>query len=1183
MKSIDGNTAAAHVAYAFSDVAAIYPITPSSPMGEVADVWAAHGMKNLFGQPLQVTEMQSEAGAAGAVHGSLAAGALTTTFTASQGLLLMIPNMYKIAGELLPAVFHVSARALASHALSIFGDHSDVMATRQTGFAMLASASVQEVIDLAMVAHVAALKSKVPFLHFFDGFRTSHEISKVDLVPHEAMKDLMPWDAVDNFRVRAMNPEHPHLRGTAQNPDIYFQNREAGNKYYIAAPAIVAEAMQQVGDLTGRNYKLFDYVGASDAERVIVAMGSSCDVIEETVNHLNESGAKVGLIKVRLFRPWSTEHFLEVLPRSVKKIAVLDRTKEPGSQGEPLYLDIRGLFQGCSDEVAIVGGRYGLGSKDFTPAMVQAVFDNLELDEPKNGFTVGIVDDVTNTSLPMPTAIDATPEGTVQCMFWGLGSDGTVGANKNAIKIIGDNTDMYAQGYFAYDSKKSGGITVSHLRFGCKPIQSSYLVKAADYVACHNPAYVDKYDLLAGIKKGGTFVLNCAWDLAGLNEHLPASLKRTIVEKELKFYTVDGVKIAGEVGLGGRINMIMQTVFFKLSEVLPIGDAVKYLKEAIQKAYGKKGEKIVQMNNAGVDAALDPKNLCEVTIPADWATASGGPDKPDMPKWVLDVMRPMILQDGDSLPVSAFDADLDGSYEWTGPDGSFPVATTQYEKRGVAINVPQWVAENCIQCNQCAFVCPHATIRPFLITDAEASAAACPEGFETIPAMGAGLEEYGFRMAIDPLDCQGCGNCADICPGKKGEKALVMKPIDTQLDEQPRYDYALTLPVRDMLMNWKTVKGSQFRQPLFEYNGACAGCGETPYVKLATQIAGDRMLIANATGCSSIYGGSAPAVPYTVNAEGHGPTWSNSLFEDNAEYGFGMRLALQARRARLVRLIEEASDEANGELKDAMTAWLQAKDDGERSKEAGDRMAQLLARTAEDGSRSQEKYREILNARDLFTKKSVWIMGGDGWAYDIGFGGLDHVAAMNKDVNVLVMDTEVYSNTGGQSSKATPTGSVAKFAASGKKTKKKDLGRMLMTYGYVYVASVSMGANKNQCLKAFLEAESYPGPSIIIAYAPCINQGLKKGMGKSQEEEKLAVETGYWPLYRFDPRLEAEGKNPFQLDSKEPTGDFQEFLMGEVRYASLNQTFPEEAKRLHAQLEAEYAERYQTYKRMAEQ
>ena len=1169
MKSIDGNTAAAHVAYAFSDVAAIYPITPSSPMGEVADVWAAHGMKNLFGQPLQVTEMQSEAGAAGAVHGSLAAGALTTTFTASQGLLLMIPNMYKIAGELLPAVFHVSARALASHALSIFGDHSDVMATRQTGFALLASASVQEAVDLGMVAHVAALKSKVPFIHFFDGFRTSHEISKVDLVPHEAMREIMPWDAVENFRKRAMNPEHPHLRGTAQNPDIYFQAREAGNKYYLATPAIVADAMKQVSELTGRSYNLFDYVGAPDAENVIVGMGSSCDVIEETVNYLTAQGAKVGLLKVRLYRPWSSEHFIKALPASVKKLAVLDRTKEPGSLGEPLYLDIKSVYQGTSTDMLIVGGRYGLGSKDFTPAMVQSVFDNLKLDEPKNGFTVGINDDVTGTSLPMPKAIDATPEGTVQCMFWGLGSDGTVGANKNAIKIIGDNTDMYAQGYFAYDSKKSGGITVSHLRFGKKPIQSSYLVQTADYVACHNPAYVEKYDLLAGIKEGGTFVLNCPWDMDGLNANLPGSLKRTIAKKKLKFYTIDAVKLAGEVGLGGRINMIMQTLFFKLSEVLPIDQAVTYLKDAIKKAYGKKGDKIVQMNYDGVDHALNA--AVQIDVPAEWASASGSPAQAEQPKWVLDVMRPMVLQDGDKLPVSAFDADLDGTYDWTGPDGSFPVSTTKFEKRGVALNVPEWVSENCIQCNQCAFVCPHATIRPFLLTDAEKAAA--PEGLQTIQAMGPGMENFGFYMGIDPLDCQGCGNCADICPGKKGEKALVMKPIDAQLPEQPRYNYALTLPIRDDIMNWKTVKGVQFRQPLFEYSGACAGCGETPYVKLATQIAGDRMLIANATGCSSIYGGSAPAVPYTTNADGHGPTWANSLFEDNAEYGFGMQLALTARRARLIRLVEEAAAEASGELKETMTAWLEARDDGDTSKEAGDKLAKLL---------DPAKHADILSMRDLLTKKSVWIFGGDGWAYDIGYGGVDHVMAMNKDVNILVMDTEVYSNTGGQSSKATPTGSVAKFAASGKKTKKKDLGRMLMTYGYVYVASVSMGANKNQCLKAFLEAESYPGPSIIIAYSPCINQGLKKGMGKSQQEEKLAVESGYWPLYRFDPRLADEGKNPFQLDMKEPTGDFQEFLMGEVRYASLHQSFPEEAKKLHAQLEAEYAERYQTYKKMAE-
>ena len=1173
MMSIDGNTAAAHVAYAFSDVAAIYPITPSSSMGEVADAWAAHGRKNLFGQALQVTEMQSEAGAAGAVHGSLVAGALTTTFTASQGLLLMIPNMYKISGELLPGVFHVSARALAGHALSIFGDHSDVMATRQTGFALLASASVQEVIDLGMVAHISAIKSNVPFVAFFDGFRTSHEISKVDVIPYEEMAKIMPWDAVEAFRKRAMNPEHPHLRGTAQNPDIYFQNKEAANKYYLAAPGIVAETMKQVSKLVGREYHLFDYVGAPDADRVVVSMATSCAVLEETVNHLVGQGEKIGLIKVRLYRPWSTEHFLEALPDSAKKIAVLDRTKEPGSLGEPLYLDVKGVFQGSGRDILVVGGRYGLGSKDFTPAMVKAVFDNLASDQPKNGFTIGIEDDVTNTSLPMPAEFDASPEGTIQCKFWGLGADGTVGANKNAIKIVGDNTDLYAQGYFAYDAKKSGGTTVSHLRFGPKPIQSSYLVKTADYVACHNPAYVTKYDLLAGIKDGGTFVLNCPWDLDGLNEHLPASLKRTIAEKTLKFYTIDAVKIAGDVGLGGRINMIMQTVFFKLSGVLPIDEAVTQLKKAIEKAYGRKGEKVVQMNYAGVDAALDPDNLVEVDVPGDWAKATGEAGVPELPKWVLEVMRPMVLQDGDSLPVSAFGAELDGSYEWTGPDGSFPVATTRYEKRGVAISVPEWVAENCIQCNQCAFVCPHATIRPFLVTDAEIEAA--PKGFDTIQAMGKGMEAYGFRIQIDPLDCVGCGNCADVCPGKQGEKALVMKPLDTQVGQQPLYDYAITLPVRDDAMDWKTVKGSQFRQPLFEYSGACPGCGETPYVKLATQIAGDRMMIANATGCSSIYGGSAPAVPYTVNEKGHGPTWANSLFEDNAEYGFGMVLGLNARRDRLANLVEEAAAEATGELKDAMQAWLAKKDDAEGSREAGDRMAELL---------DPKVHAEILAMRDLLTKKSVWAIGGDGWAYDIGYGGLDHVVAMNKDINVLVLDTEVYSNTGGQSSKATPTGSVAKFAASGKKTKKKDLGRMLMTYGYVYVASVAMGANKNQCLKAFLEAESYPGPSVIIAYAPCINQGLKKGMGKSQEEEKLAVEAGYWPLYRYDPRLAIgeEPKNPFQLDMKDPSGDFQDFLMGEVRYSSLVQSFPDEAARLHKQLESEYRERYEDYKKLAE-
>ncbi len=1176
MMTIDGNTAAAHVAYAFSDVAAIYPITPSSPMGEVADAWAAHGRKNLFGQTLKVTEMQAESGAAGAVHGSLVAGAFTTTFTASQGLLLMIPNMYKIAGELLPTVFHVSARAVAAHALSIFGDHSDVMATRQTGFALLASASVQEVMDLALVAHLATLKAKVPFLHFFDGFRTSHEIQKVDVIPYEEMAKLVPWEEVEAFRRRAMNPEHPHLRGTAQNPDIFFQAKEAANRYFLAVPEIVAATMREVSDLVGREYHLFDYVGAPDAERVIVLMGSSCDVAEETVNYLISQGERVGVWKVRLFRPWSAEHFLEALPKSVKRLAVLDRTKEPGSLGEPLYQDISTTFRELGKEMLVVGGRYGLGSKDFTPAMVRAVFDNLAQDEPKNHFTVGIEDDVTHTSLPVGEEIDVTPEGTIQCKFWGLGSDGTVGANKSAIKIVGDNTDLYAQGYFAYDAKKSGGITMSHLRFGKSRIQSSYLVKNADYIACHNPAFVHRYDLLAGIKDGGIFVLNCPWTGEELEKNLPASLKRTIAQKHLRFYTIDAVKIASEVGLGGRINMIMQTVFFKLAGILPVEEAIAKLKEAIKKTYGRKGEDVVQMNYAAVDAALD--NLIEVEVPDSWANASGANEKGEreVPEWVLEVMRPMEMQEGDKLPVSAFAADLDGKYEWTGPDGTFPTATSKYEKRGIAINVPEWNPDNCIQCNFCSFVCPHAAIRPVLATEEELSAA--PDGFTTVPARGKGLEGLRFRVQVSPLDCTGCGNCANVCPGMKGEKALVMKPLTSQVEVQAdNWRFFERLPGHPEKANTKTVTGSQFLQPLFEFSGACPGCGETPYIKLATQLFGDRMLIANATGCSSIYGGSAPAVPYCTNRNGHGPAWGNSLFEDNAEYGFGMHLALAARRDRLARLVEEALAKVSPELKQAMEAWLAGKDDADASRQAGDKMAALLEKEAGNDS----LLKEILSMRDLFTKKSIWIVGGDGWAYDIGYGGLDHVMAMGQDVNVLVMDTEVYSNTGGQSSKATPTGAVAKFAASGKKTKKKDLGRMFISYGYVYVASVAMGANMPQCLRAFLEAEAYPGPSIIIAYAPCINQGLKKGMGRSQEEEKLAVQVGYWPLYRYNPLLKAQGKNPFQLDSKEPTGDFHEFLMGEVRYSSLLKSFPEEAKRLHRQLEAECKERYEEYKKLA--
>ena len=1163
MKTIDGNTAAAHVAYAMSEVAAIYPITPSSPIGEICDEWAANGRKNVFGQPLLVRQLQSEAGAAAAVHGSLAAGALTSTYTASQGLLLMVPNMYKMSGELLPGVLHVTARAIAAHALSIFGDHQDVMAVRQTGFALLASASVQETMDLGLVAHLAAIESSVPFLHFFDGFRTSHEIQKIELIDYEDMGKLVNMEALENFRARAVNPEAPELRGTAQNPDIYFQGREAVNVYYEEVPDVVADYMKKVSALTGRKYNLFDYVGDPNADRVIISMGSSCETIEEVVDHLNARGESVGLVKVRLFRPFSARHLLSAIPATAARITVLDRTKEPGALGDPLYQDVCTAFMEQGEMPSIVNGRYGLGSKEFTPSMVKAVFDNMNGMAPKNHFTVGITDDVTHTSLDVEPGFDVAPEGTVQCKFWGLGADGTVGANKSAIKIIGDNTDMYAQAYFAYDSKKSGGVTISHLRFGKTPIKSTYLIDSADYIACHNPSYVNTYDVLEGIKVGGTFMLNSPWSLADMEERLPVAMRRTIARKKLKFYNIDAVKIAGEVGLGGRINMIMQTAFFKAANVIPVDDAIAYLKDQIHKLFSKKGDKIVKMNNEAVDKSLD--HLVEIAYPESWADAGlVAATAGDEPEWVTEVMKPMLAQQGDKLPVSAFS-----------PDGIFPVGTTQYEKRGVAINVPEWIIDNCIQCNQCAMVCPHAAIRPVLVTDEELKDA--PEGFEAKNALGKELKAYKFRMQVFTEDCLGCGNCADICPAKK--PALVMKPLGTQIERQvPNQRYASSLPVREGLVARNTVKGSQFYQPLLEFSGACAGCGETPYAKLLTQLFGERMVIGNATGCSSIWGGSAPSIPYCVNSEGCGPAWGNSLFEDPAEFTYGMFLGQMQQRKVLADLVTEALDtDIDDELKAAMKGWLENMKDAEGSKRYGNQIREMLF-----GYAGNPLLDRIDSLGAFFTKRSYWIFVGDGSAYDISFGGIDHILATGEDINVMVFDTEVYSNTGGQSSKATPTGSIAKFAASGKKTAKKDMGGMAMTYGYVYVANVGMGANKQQLVKAFTEAEGYDGPSLIMAYAPCINHGIKKGMGKSQEETSLAVKSGYWPLYRYNPMLAKEGKNPFVLDSKEPDGSLQEFLAGEVRYAALQKIFPDEAKRLHTRLEAEFADRYAAFKRKAD-
>ncbi len=1165
MKTMDGNTATTHVAYALSDTSAIYPITPSSTMGEVADDWATEGRKNIFGQVLQIKQMQSEAGAAGAVHGSLAAGALTTTFTASQGLLLMIPNMYKIAGELLPGVFHVSARALASHALSIFGDQQDIMAARQTGFAFLASSSVQETMDMALVAHLAAIESSVPFCHFFDGFRTSHEIQKIEIIDYEDIKKLVNWEKIEVFRQNAMNPEHPHIRGTAQNPDIYFQVREASNPFYEAVPGIVTAQMKKVAALTGRPYKLFDYVGDPEADRVVIAMGSACETLEEVVHYLNDRGQSTGLLKVRLYRPFSAEHLMKALPASASSICVLDRTKETGALGEPLYQDVQTAFAEHNYTVDVCGGRYGLGSKDFTPAMAKAVFDNMLSAGPKNHFTVGITDDVSDTSIEVGEDIDTVPDGTVQCKFFGLGADGTVGANTQAIKIIVDNTDLYAQGYFAYDSKKSGGFTVSHLRFGKKPIQSTYLVNRADYIACHKSAYVHQYDVLEGIKEGGTFVLNSTWNTAkDMERELPAHMLRTIARKKIKFFNVDAVKVAAEAGLGGLINMIMQTTFFKLAKVIPFEQAVDLLKDSIKKTYSTKGDKVVAMNIAGVEKAAAA--LVEIKYPAKWADMPDAPEAPrDEPEFITNVVRPMLAQQGDKLPVSAFE-----------PDGLFPCGTSAFEKRGVAIEVPHWLPENCIQCNQCSFVCPHAAIRPFLATPEELEGA--PKSFVTLDAQGKELKGLKYRIQVFAQDCMGCGSCFQTCPAKV--KALEMKPIETQLpDQMPNLAFALEhIAPKPQLLPRESLKGSQFQQPLLEFSGACAGCGETPYVKVLTQLFGDRMVVANATGCTSIWGASAPSTPYTTNHEGHGPAWGNSLFEDAAEYGFGMVMAYNQRRDNLENAVRAAAaaKEIDAPVKEALNAWLAAKDDGSASKAAGENL--IAAISAVD----HPLLDPIWSMNDLLTKKSVWVLGGDGWAYDIGYGGLDHVIASDEDINILVLDTEVYSNTGGQSSKATPLGSMAKFASSGKRTNKKDLGRLAMTYGHVYVASIAMGANKQQVLKAFQEAEAHKGPSLVIAYAPCINQGIRKGMGRSMEESKLAVDSGYWPLYRYNPALAAEGKNPLVLESKAPDGTIQQFLSGESRYAALEKAIPEESKALRATLEKLYMERYLLLKQMAD-
>ena len=1171
MMTIDGNTAAAHVAYAFTDVAAIFPITPSTTMAEVVDEWAAQGKKNIFGQTVNVVEMQSEAGAAGTFHGSLQAGALTTTFTASQGLLLMLPNMYKVAGELLPGVFHVSARAIASQALSIFGDHQDVMAARMTGCVMLAAGSVQEVADLAPVSHLSAIKGRLPFVNFFDGFRTSHEIQKVEVLDYEDYAEMLDREALKEFRSRALTPNNPVTRGTAQNSDIYFQTREASNKFYNDIIPIVEEYMAKMEEKTGRSYGLFNYYGAEDAKEIIVAMGSVTEAIEETIDELNARGEKYGLVKVHLFRPFSVEHLLKVIPQSVEKICVIDRTKEPGCNGEPLYLDVCSAFYGKENAPKIVGGRYGLASKDVTPSDIKAVFDNLKKENSKNFFTVGIEDDVTFTSIPVEDELRIATPGTVRCKFWGLGSDGTVGANKQAIKIIGENTDKYVQAYFAYDSKKSGGVTMSHLRFGDTPIRSTYLIDEADYIACHVQAYVNQYDLLKGLKKGGTFVLNTIWNESELETHLPAKMKNYLAKNEIKFYTVNATKIAQEIGLGNRINMIMQSAFFKLANIIPEDEATQYLKDSISKAYGKKGEKVVNMNYEAVEQGKNA--LVQINIPSSWATATDDDNtNTQEPEFITNILRPINAQEGDSLPVSTFNGI---------EDGTFPQGTAAYEKRGIAVNVPEWILENCIQCNQCSYICPHSTIRPFLLNDEELQNA--PEGFETKKAVGRGFDGLQYKIQVDTMDCTGCGNCADVCPAK--DKALVMKPLETQTEKEiPNWDYAISsVSDKGYLVEGKTVKDSQFKMPLYEFSGACAGCGEPAYIKLVTQLYGDRMMIANATGCSSIWGGSAPTTPYTVNHEGKGPAWANSLFEDNAEFGYGMYLGVKQIRNKIKEDMQEliSMPEASS-FKDVFENWIANMNNGEASKEASKKVIEAIENCNCDG-RAKELIECLREKKDYLVKKSQWIVGGDGWAYDIGYGGLDHVLASGEDINVLVFDTEIYSNTGGQASKSTPVAAMAKFAAAGKRSKKKDLGMMAMSYGNVYVAQVGMGADKNQVLKAIREAEEYDGPSLIIAYAPCISHGLKEGMGRSTANQAQAVACGYWHLYRYNPVLKEQGKNPFTLDSKEPTESFRDFLMGQVRYSAISKQFPDVAEELFNLAEEYSKERYENYKRLANQ